>query len=136
MAETLTNAFVSLGGTDLSSNIKSVTLPLSVEEIEAAAMGDAARGAIPGLKVFSLSVEFFQNFAAGEVDVTLFPLLGDAAGFAVVFRKDTAAKSATNPEYTFTGILTSYGLGGSVGDAHMAPVEIANLAGGTIARSV
>lgn len=135
MAETLTNAFVSLAGTDLSDHVKSVTLPLSVEELEAAAMGDLARGAIPGLKVFSMSLEFFQDFAANKVDATIFPLLGDATGFAVIFRKDTGAKTATNPEYTFTGILTSYGIGGTVGDVHMAPVEIANMAGGTITRT-
>lgn len=117
------DAFVSLGGTDLSDHVRSVTLDTSADLVESQAMGDSWKERLGGLKDWSLSVEFLQDFAAAEVDATLWPLLGTV--FTVAIRPTNAAASPTNPEYTGSGALESYTpLGGSVGELAMAPVTV------------
>ena len=59
--------------------------------------------------------DFFQDFAASEVDATLFGLVGTAVAVAVRPLNTTIA--ATNPEYQGSGILTSYPpMSGAVGE--------------------
>lgn len=117
------DAYVSLGGTDLSDHVRSVTLDTSADLVESQAMGDSWKERLGGLKDWSLAVEFLQDFAAAEVDATLWPLLGTV--FTVAIRPTNAAASPTNPEYTGSGALESYTpLGGSVGELAMAPVTV------------
>lgn len=122
----LRNAYVSLNSVDLSSLVRQVTLSYSAELQDDTAMGDTARSRIGGLKDWSLSIEFFQDYAAGKIDATLFSLVGST--FAVELRSDTGSASATNPKYTGTGILESYQpVGGTVGENLMAPVSISGV---------
>ena len=117
------DAYVSLGGTDLSDHVRSVTLDTSADLVESQAMGDSWKERLGGLKDWSLSVEFLQDFAAAEVDATLWPLLGTT--FTVAIRPTNAAAAPTNPEYTGAGALESYTpLGGSVGELAMAPITV------------
>jgi len=119
----LTNAFVSLNSVNLSAFVRSVTLNYAAELQDDTAMGDSARSRIGGLKDWSIQIEFFQSYAAGAVDATLFNLVGST--FAVEVRHSAAAASATNPKYTGTGILESYQpVGGAVGENLMAPVVV------------
>lgn len=118
------DAFVSINGVDLSDHVKSVTLNYSAELQETTAMGDTTRNRIGGLKDWSIEVEMYQNFAAASVDATLFGLVGTT--FSVIVRADKSdAVSATNPNYTGTGILESYPpIGGGVGEVAMTSVTI------------
>lgn len=119
----LTNAFVSLNAVNLSAFVRSVTLNYAAELQDDTAMGDSARSRIGGLKDWSIQIEFFQDYAAGAVDASLFSLVGTT--FAVEVRHSGAAASATNPKYTGTGILESYQpVGGAVGENLMAPVVV------------
>ena len=69
----------------------------------------------PGLKDWSISIDFNQDFGAGQLDSILWPLLGTKLAFLV--RPDSAAVSTSNPEWTGMAILTGYPpLGNSVGD--------------------
>lgn len=124
MAEQVfTNAFLSIGGTDLSDHVRQVTLEYSAELQDITAMGDDTRNRLGGLKDWSISVEFNQDYAASEVDATLFSIVG--ASSAIVLRPDAGAVSATNPEFTGNAILESYQpMGGSVGDAHVSPATL------------
>lgn len=130
----LKDAFVSINAVDLSDHVRSVNMQLGVEPQDDTAMGDNTRSAEAGLKIYSLSVDFYQDFAASEVDATLFPLLS-AAAFTVIVRADkTAGMSATNPNYTGSMILTSYPpITGEVGTEHIVTVEFA--AAGDISRA-
>jgi hypothetical protein len=116
-----TDAVVFIDTTDLSDHVESVTLSVSADSIELTGMGSTAREYGAGLTDGSLSVTFFQDYAASEVDVTLFTLVG-AAAFACTVKPTSAAISATNPEYQFSAILTDYSgpVDASVGDAAKA----------------
>lgn len=127
------NASLVVNAVDLSDRVVSATLNYSAELQDETAMGDTTRINKGGLKNWSIDVEFKQDFAAGEVDATLFALVGTT--FTVTLKPDSAAVGATNPSFSGTGILESYQpLGGSVGDLAMAPITIQSA--GTLTRAV
>ncbi len=134
MAEVvLTNAFISIGGVDLSDHVRQITLNYSAELQDITAMSDTARARLGGLFDWSVTLEFNQDYASNEVDVTLFTLVGTSV--ALIIRPDSGAKAATNPEFTGNAILESYQpVGGTVGDAHIAPVTFSG--NGALARGV
>jgi hypothetical protein len=128
----LTDAFVSIGGVDLSDWVLSVTLPRGVESLDETAMGDTTRKGKGGLKTWNVEVEFKQDFAAGGPDATLDPLVGTTA--TIIVRPTSAAVSATNPNYTGTGLITNYQpFGNSVGDLATCSVSIESA--GTMTRA-
>lgn len=130
----LTNAFVSINSVNLSAYVKSVSVSYKSEMQDDTAMGDTARSRIGSLKDYSLSIEFFQDYAAGAVDATLFGIVGSVVPIEI--RGSSAAASATNPKYTGSAILETYQpVGGSVGDNLMAPVTMSGVGALTRATS-
>jgi hypothetical protein len=130
----LTNAFVSINSVNLSAFVKSVTLSYKSEMQDDTAMGDTARSRIGSLKDYTVSIEFFQSYAAGAADATLFGIVGSVV--PIEFRSSAAAASATNPKYTGSAILETYQpVGGSVGDNLMAPVTMSGVGALTRATS-
>jgi hypothetical protein len=122
----LTNAYVLINNVNLSAFVKSVTLSYKSEMQDDTAMGDTARSRIGSLKDFTLSVEFFQDYAASAVDVTLFNIVGTVVPIEI--RGSSAAASATNPKYIGNAILETYQpVGGSVGDNLMAPISMSGV---------
>lgn len=122
----LVDPFVSINAVDLSEYVKRVTLNLDAAELDQTAGGDTTQRALAGLKKWTASIEFNQDFALTKVDATLFPLWG-AAAFAVEFRPvKTGGRSTTNPGYTGNAVLTKYSpLGqGQHGQLVMAPADV------------
>lgn len=111
----LTDAFVSIDGTDISDHVRQVSIEAEAELLEDTAMGDSYRSRKGGLKDWSVTLELNQDFAASDIDSILFPLLGSTA--ALVVRGKSDAVGTSNPEYSGTGILESYDpLSNSVGE--------------------
>lgn len=110
-----TDASVTINSVDLSDHVRSVTLNIEAEDLEDTAMGDTFRSRIGGLKDWSIDIEFNQDFAASEVDATIFPLLGTVVEVIVV--PTSSSVSATNPSYKGNVLVSEYNpLDGSVGD--------------------
>lgn len=129
----LKNAYVMINTVDLSDHVRSVTLPLTVAEIEASCMGSNYVANLAGLKGASLDITFAQDFAATEVDATLWTVWDGGVAVALKVRADAGAISETNPEYQFNGVLTGYTpINGSVGTLHESPVSF--VSDGTITR--
>jgi hypothetical protein len=97
---------ITIGTTNLSSSINSVTLDITADEVETTAFGSTYRTRIGGLKDASVSLDFMQDFAAGSVDALLFPLMGSTV--AVKIAPTSGTVSATNPQYEFTALCTQY----------------------------
>ena len=133
MAEfVFTNPYLTINAVDLADHVRSASLSYSAEMRDITAGGDDTRNRLGGLKDWSMEIDFNQDFAAGKVDATLFGLVGTT--FTVALRATNAAKSATNPEFTGTGILETYPpIGGAVGDE--ATVSITIQAAGTLSRA-
>lgn len=117
------NAFLSLGGTDLSAYLESVEPNFEVEMTDDTVMGDDARSNEPGLENWSFSARFKNPFAAGGPDATLWSLKGTT--FAIIWRPDAGSASTSNPEYEGTGTWRSNNpIGGSVGDQGVMSIEL------------
>jgi hypothetical protein len=117
----LTDVSVVLNASDdLSDHISSITLQSTYDVLETTAFagGDvpnAAKTRIPGLVDNSVTLEFHQDFAAGEVDAILSAALGTT--IAVSVKPTTGAVSATNPQYQFNAVISDYTpLAGAVGE--------------------
>lgn len=108
--------YVMINSVDLSDHVRSVTINYKAEIQDKTAGGASSRARIAGLKDWSIDVEFNQDYAAGEVDATLFPLVG-AAAFPIVIKPDGSATAVTNPKFTGNALLESYSpIAGSIGD--------------------
>lgn len=128
----LTDAFVSLGGTDISTYVRSVTLPYGAEMLDDTTMGDTTRINKGGLKTWQLDIELQQDFTDNLIDEILFPLVGTT--FTVIVRPTSSAVGTSNPNYTGTGILESYQpFGQSVGDLATSTITIQSA--GTLSRA-
>jgi hypothetical protein len=118
----LTNAFISVGGVDLSDLVASVTLNETFDVVETTAFSStAAKTRVAGLEDNSITLEFHQDYATGEVEQTIYPLLGTAA--AVIVKPNGASTSAFNPSYTCSAIISEWTpINGSVGELASASV--------------
>lgn len=109
------DADVRVNAVDLSDFVTAVTLNISADELDDTAMGDTYRSRIGGLKDWSVTVEFNQDFAASAPDVSLFSLLGTSVAFLV--KATSAANSATNPQYSGNVLVSQINpFANSVGD--------------------
>jgi hypothetical protein len=129
----LKDAFVLINAVDLSDHVRSVTVNYSAEVQDNTPMTKNSRQRIGGLKDWSADVEFYQDHAAGEVDATLFGVVGSQ--IACEFRPTSAARGATNPGYTGNGIIESYEpVAGAVGENAMTRIRIVGSDGVPMAR--
>lgn len=127
------NAYLWINGVDLSDHVESVTLNYASEMLDETAMGDDTRVNKGGLKNWSVDVNFHQDFASGEVDATLFTLVGSTTCFEL--RPHNSCSTTINPNYTGIGIVESYNpAGGSVGSLLDAPLTLQSA--GTLSRAV
>lgn len=132
----LTDASVVVNSVDLSDHVQSVTVTTSRETQDDTVMGNTARSNSAGLKATGISVTFLQDFAASEVDATLWTLYDAGTEHTVVVMPTSAAVGSTNPTYTLTGFISSYApIGGSVGGQAVAPVEWVNSSATGVARA-
>jgi hypothetical protein len=123
----LTDASISINGVDLSDHGSSITLNDMREKKDITAFGATSRVYAKGLGDASLSITFFQDFAAGEVHATLQPLIGSTTPVTIIAKPTSGAISATNPGWTMSGLLFDYSmLDGGVGEPSTLTVELSN----------
>lgn len=132
----LRDASVVYNSIDLSNRVRSVTVTMNAEDLDATAMGATSRAHVPGLRDDRFELEFFQDHAAANVDATFSAQLGISAGVVLVVKPTSAAVSATNPTFTCTVVLLDYSpLGGEVGNLSMAPITLVPAPGSSIVRA-
>jgi hypothetical protein len=104
--------------TTLTPYVRSVTINYSAELQDKTASGDATRDRIAGLKDWSITVSFNQDFASTDVDKFVWGLIGaESSNSYIDVRTKTTKATASNPRYHGRGLLESYSpLGQSVGD--------------------
>ena len=127
MPHVLIKGYLSINSVDYSNSIKSLSMSMSVEELDASVMGSDTKISEPGLKEFSLQAEFLTDFAASGLDKKLWDLWDARSKVPIEVRPDSGAVSASNPKYTFKGFISSFdGLGGGHGELAIASVTIKN----------
>lgn len=100
----LTNAVITVGGTDLSSYANTITLNYEIDSVEATGFG-GNHVFIGGLQNNSVEVTFMQDFAATKTEATVFPIVGTQTTITV--KAVNAATSTTNPLYTISNTFLS-----------------------------
>jgi hypothetical protein len=122
----LTDAMVIVNGVTLSDHANSVTVNDTRDSVDITAFGAVNKAVTKGLGDASISVDFFQDFAAGKTDATLRPLIG-SGGIVIEVRPTSGARSATNPAAVMTGMLMNYNfIAGGVGEASTISAEFVN----------
>jgi hypothetical protein len=119
----LTDVGVIINNIDLSDHVASVTINQNFDAVETTAFGDNGRTRVGGLEDSSISLDFHQDFASGDVDATIAPLVGGTASFNIGPFGTAVAASGTAPRYTGTCLITEWTpLNGTVGDLSTASV--------------
>ncbi len=112
------NFVVTLNGTDLSSSLHAVTLDVTANEIDTTTFGTSStvyKTVVGGVVSGSAKLDFYQDYAAGSVDATIWPLVNTIG--TLVIKPAGTAVSATNPSYTATVLINGYTpVMGSIGD--------------------
>ena len=136
---TLMNSDASLvvNSVDLSNHVRSLTITYEAEMLDDTVMGTSGtRSNFPGLKNWTMEVNFLQDFAAGSVDATLFPLVG-AVPFPIVAKPTSGAISATNPAYSGNAVLETYPpITGEVGTLAMVTANFRSGGGSALVRDI
>ena len=106
---------VTVNSVDLSDHVTSITLNRTFDELEVTAMGDLGHKYVKGLEASSITLDFLNDTATGEVLQTLQAAWG--TNVTVVVKQSSGAVSATNPSYTMTALVNNTtDVNGAVGD--------------------
>jgi hypothetical protein len=129
---TLTNASITINSVALSDHANSITLNYEIDSIEVTAFGDTGHKFSGGLQNNSLEVALMQDFAASNVEATVYPLVGTTT--TVVVKPTSSATSATNPTYTLSNTFLSAHtpVAGAVGELAMTTLSFT---GGTLVKT-
>jgi len=102
----LTNASVTFASTDISSFVSSVTLSTSLDVVDTTSFGNTARTRVAGLADNQITVEFFQDFASGQLESVVFTTIGTSV--AMVIKPVSGSTTATNPQYSFNALVVEW----------------------------
>jgi hypothetical protein len=130
----LTNANVSLNGTDITSNVAAVTVSTTAAEVPTTSFGSGgAVTRVSGLIDNSVTLSLHNDYSA--IDGLIMPLIGSTAVTMIVKPAGTAAASASSPHLTFSVLCTEFTpVNGAVGELNTADVTWP--ISGTITRTV
>jgi hypothetical protein len=127
----LTNSNVTLGSTDISEYVASVTLSISVNEVETTSFGTGAVTRVGGLQDNSVTLSMHQDFSA--IEGLVFPLIGGTT--SLVIKPNGTAVGTANPSYTMTPLVTEWTpVNGAVGE--LAVVDVTWPISGTVTKQV
>lgn len=103
--------------TFIGKYVRNVSLSYRAELLDKTAMGSSARKRTPGLLDCSATIEFNSNYSS-ELDKIIYDKLGALSSNCwLAVRGTSAARSASNPEYTGRFMIESFNpLSGSIGD--------------------
>jgi hypothetical protein len=134
--EVLRDASITINAVNLSDHANNVEINSSKDLQESTGFGAANKSYELGLGDGTMSVTLFQNFDAGSVDATLWPLHSGGTSFPVVIKKNSGPVSETNPSWTMTAVLPEYTpLSGDVGEMSMVEIELQNSSQAGIVRA-
>jgi hypothetical protein len=97
---------VKINSVDISDHVSSVTLSQIFDELEITSLGDLAHKFTKGLEASTLSIDFFNDFAASQITPTLQAAYGTTVTAVLIPVKGTAV-SASNPLYTVSILVNN-----------------------------
>ena len=115
------NASLKVNGVLLSDHVHKLATSFKWDRVETSAMGSIYKNYLLGLADASITVDFYNDTAAGSVYATLQPIAGSNTPFEVeVIQDSTVATSATNPRLIMWSVLDGFDfVNAQVGQANM-----------------
>jgi hypothetical protein len=111
------DAYVALGGTDVSINVKSVSLKTKRDVKDRSTMGTLWRKKAVVAGEWDFSMEFADELGTGLIDDIIWNAHVGSGELAIVMRpKKTDPVTAANKEFSGTVVVPEYNLGGKWGD--------------------
>jgi hypothetical protein len=101
-----TKVGVKIATVDISDHVSSATLSQTFDEIEITSLGDQSHKFTRGLEASTLSLDFFNDFAASQISTLLQTNYGSTVTAVLIPEKGTAV-SATNPLYTVSILINN-----------------------------
>ena len=127
----LTNASISIGGTDVSNSVASVQIETSAEEVETTAFGSLGKTRVGGLLDTTVNLSMHNDYSA--IEGLVYPLIGSTT--TVVIKPNGTAVGTANPSYTMTALVTGWNpINGAVGELNT--VDVSWPVSGTITKAV
>jgi hypothetical protein len=128
----LTNAEITVNSVALSDRANSVTLTYEIDSVESTTFGSGGHTFVGGLQNITVDIEFMQDFAATEVEATVFPLVGTQT--TVIIKPTSDAVAADNPLYTVsnTFLAAHTPVAAAVGEMAMTSLSFT---GGTLVKT-
>jgi hypothetical protein len=128
---------ITVNGVDLSDHCSEVTIVTTRPEVDITSFQAAFAETLAGIGDATISATFYQDYAAGKVDATLWPLSSSDTPFVVTVKATNAAVGATNPRFDMTCLLFEYTpMGGAIGTASQTPVTFRNAAAAGLTRNI
>jgi len=121
--------------TDLTDHVQSITVSVEVDTPEATAMTDLDRVRLYGLRQWSMEVTFFQDFASGNVDDTVWDIINNARFVELRMKPDsTTTFGPNNPQYSGRAVLPQHNpVAGAVGE--VSTITITFQSSGQLSRT-
>jgi hypothetical protein len=128
----LTNSNITIGGTDVSANVASLSIESTVSEVETTAFGPGnGVTRVGGLIDTTISLSMHNDYSA--IEGLIYPLIGSTT--SVVVKPNGTAVSTTNPSYTATVLVTGWSpVNGAVGELNT--VDVSWPVSGTVTKAV
>lgn len=125
----LKKASIVINSVDLSKRATQVAIELPDEEVDVTTFQAANKQTLKGMTDANVQVTFIQDYAASQVDETLWPLKIGEAAFPVEIKPSSGARSATNPCYKMAeSMMFNYTpISGSVGQVSTTQVTFKNV---------
>jgi hypothetical protein len=102
----LSNPTVFIGAVDVTQNTSAASLEIGYDSLSATTFGDTGHRFVSGLQMVNVTLTMFNNYGAGEVEATLFDVVGDGTT-TLVISPAGSTESASNPEYTISNAMMS-----------------------------
>ena len=97
---------VKIATVDISDHVSSASLSQIFDELEITALGDNSHRFTKGLESSTLTLDFFNDFAASQITTLLQTNYGTTVTAVLIPVKGTAV-SATNPLYTVSILINN-----------------------------
>lgn len=97
---------VKIATVDISDHVSSASLSQIFDELEITALGDQSHRFTKGLESSTLTLDFFNDFAASQITTLLQTNYGTTVTAVLIPVKGTAV-SATNPLYTVSILINN-----------------------------
>jgi hypothetical protein len=102
----LSNPTVFIGTVDVTQNTSAASLEIGYDSLESTTFGDTGHRFVSGLQMVNVTLTMFNNYGTGEVEATLFDVVGDGTT-TLVISPAGSTESASNPEYTISNAMMS-----------------------------